>query len=90
MSNENDCRVRRAQDAWHPANLMSIHSLKPYAPLPRLLSSPQFYRRNTKVAGAASFSTLYTAISTLSVSFPHYRADGHPAKRPAHVTLARL
>lgn len=31
-------------------------------------SLSQFYRRNTKVAGAASFSTLYTAISTLSVS----------------------
>ncbi|EKX52014.1 hypothetical protein GUITHDRAFT_175477 [Guillardia theta CCMP2712] len=31
-----------------------------------------YYRRNNKVAGAASFSTLYTAISTLSGHFQNY------------------
>jgi len=41
-----------------------------------------FYRRNTKVAGAASFSTLYTAISTLSGHFQNYGNEYPvPAKR---------
>ena len=31
-----------------------------------------YYRRNNKVAGAASFSTLYTAVSTLSGHFQNY------------------
>jgi hypothetical protein len=34
-----------------------------------------YYRRNNKVAGAASFSTLYTAISTLSGHFQNYGAE---------------
>jgi photosystem II Psb27 protein len=36
-----------------------------------------YYRRNNKVAGAASFSTLYTAISTLSGHFQSY-GDEYP------------
>ena len=34
-----------------------------------------YYRRNNKVAGAASFSTLYTAISTLSGHFQNYGSE---------------
>jgi hypothetical protein len=41
-----------------------------------------YYRRNNKVAGAASFSTLYTAISTLSGHFQNYGPEYPvPAKR---------
>jgi len=46
-----------------------------------------YYRRNNKVAGAASFSTLYTAISTLSGHFQNYGPEYPvPAKRQKVIT----
>eukprot|EP00960_Hanusia_phi_P052574 761537-Hanusia_phi.AAC.5 len=47
-----------------------------------------YYRRNNKVAGAASFSTLYTAISTLSGHFQNYGPE-YPVPEKRRKRLAQ-
>lgn len=49
-----------------------------------------YYRRNTKVAGAVSFSTFYTAISTVSGHFQNYGSEYPVPEKRKKVSLETI